>query len=285
MKALLKRDFSPNSYMYRVNYERERTGLIYRVVFTGYEEIGKNYYLKRSEHYSYMLTYILEGSGTLIYRGDYYSLVPNDLIFISCLPEHELFPDKNGMKIIYVHLDNVNLDAFFDYVVSVESPVLKFDGDTIGFYSTIKSIHNDIQKGVYNEMEASQQIYQLLLRIYETIQLRNIRRPFVPENVNIALKFIDENYMHEITLDKIAEAANFTKFHLEKLFNKYVNMTIQKYVESVRLKKSQDLLLRTDFTIEEIALMVGLADSQSLIRLFRRNCDTTPLQFRKENRF
>ena len=107
MKAVLNRDFSPNYSMYRVSLDRDRSGLFFRIIFTGYEEDGKNHYLKRSEHNSYMLTYCLEGHGFIKYHNKVNAFQKDDLIFINCMDEHEMWTDKNGMKLIYIHLQKL----------------------------------------------------------------------------------------------------------------------------------------------------------------------------------
>ena len=230
-----------------------------------------------------MLTFLLSGSGNLIYNGDYYSLEKNDLIFLHCIPEHELYPNREGMTIIYIHLDNPNLINLYDYLMSVEGPVLKFENDSINFYQTVHAIHEAIASGTYDEVRFSREIYHLLLRILESVKKRNEVVQNVPEGVKKAIIFIDENYVHHITIDEVAKAANFSKFHLEKLFNKYVNTTISKYVEYLRLKRCQELLIQTSYSVEEIAMRAGLNSSQALIRIFKRNCGMTPLKFRKNN--
>ena len=43
MKAVLNRDFSPNYSLYRVSLDRDRSGLFFRIIFTGYVENSKVY--------------------------------------------------------------------------------------------------------------------------------------------------------------------------------------------------------------------------------------------------
>ena len=76
------------------------------------EEIEENYYLKRSNFHGNMLTYIAKGSGYFSFGGRTYALKEHDLILINCMDEHIMYPNKDGMTIYFMHVDNLSLTDF-----------------------------------------------------------------------------------------------------------------------------------------------------------------------------
>ncbi len=284
MKAVLNRDFSPNYSLYRVSLDRDRSGLFYRIIFTGYEEDGKNHYLKRSEHNSYMFTYCLEGHGYLKYHNKVNEFHKDDILFINCMDEHEMWTDKNGMKLIYIHLQSPSLESFLSYVSSITGNVIKTPGDSIGFVSTIKGIHRAIEEKKYDEYAASNEIYKLMLRLRKHVHDMSTYIAFAPETVRKATEFIDDNLTKKLTLDSVALEVGLSKFYLEKKFKECIGEPVSQYIAKKRVKRAQELLIQTDLSVSEISMEVGLLDSQVLIRLFKKYIGTTPHQYRLKSR-
>ena len=280
MKAVLNRDFSPNYKLYRVSVDRDRSGLFYRIIFTGYEEDGRNHYLKRSEHNSYMFTFCIKGHGYIKYHNKVNEFKKDDLIFINCMDEHEMWTDKDGMTLIYIHLQSPALESFLDYVYNTTGNIIKIPNDSIGFVPTIKGIHKSIDEKKFDEYETSEKIYELMLRLRKHVHNMSSYITYAPETVRRATEYIKDNLDSKLTLDEISEQVGLSKFHLEKKFKECLGMPIGQYVAKKRLKKAQQLLIQTDSSVSEIATAVGLLDSQVLIRMFKKYLDTTPYQYR-----
>lgn len=284
MKAVLNRDFSPNYSLYRVSLDRDRSGLFLRIIFTGYEEDGKNHYLKRSEHNSYMLTYCLEGHGFIKYHNKVNAFQKDDLIFINCMDEHEMWTDKNGMKLIYIHLQSPSLEPFLSYVSSITGNIIRVPNDCIQFVPTIQKIHEAIKEKRYDEYTASIEIYEMLLRLRKHVHAMSTFIAYTPETIRKATEYIEDNLQNKLTLDGIAEEVGLSKFYLEKKFKECIGVPVSQYIAKKRLKKAQELLIQTNLSIAEISNEVGLLDSQVLIRMFKKYLNITPHQYRVQSR-
>lgn len=285
MKAILKRDFSPNSFWIYPIRKPDLSGVFFSVYSAGYEEIGKDYYLKRSEFYCSMITYISEGSGTLIYNGEHYDLPKGSLIMLNGMKEHILYPHSNGMTLYFFHIESSLLNSFTDYLLKkYNSPVIDLSSDE-SFHNEIDEIMLKLRKNPNSINDNSMTFYNLLLKIRNRVEVEDESSTLMmPDTVKNTLRYINEYYPTNITLDEISSTVGLSKFHLEKVFYKYTKMTVCKYLSTVRLKKAQELLLMSDDSIEEIALKVGLNDSQSIIRLFKKVHNETPFQYRQKRR-
>lgn len=281
MKVVLKKDISSKSFSCTPkNKINDFNSILFNILSFGYEEIRKNYFLKRSEFHGNMLTYVVSGSGNLIFRKKQYSLKKNDLILINCMDEHIMFPDENGMRIYYMHIDSNILSDFANDIEKKSSAVLNFkDNDEVlsFFSSNIKRGCNQI-----DNTELSKKIYNLLV----DIRLKAIGETdsglMIPDAIKKATNYIKDNF-HEpnITLETIASYVNFNKYYLEKMFKKYLRISVYNYLCNERLNNARYLLLSTNLSIEEISIKTGFAGSQSLIKYFKRANKETPLQYRK----
>ena len=99
MQAKLIRDAFEESYVLEVDSPLDKTGLLYSIDFTGYEKLGKHYHLIRSQMENYMLTYVINGSGNIIYENKCYHHKNDCLLFLDCLVPHETCQVKKVLKL------------------------------------------------------------------------------------------------------------------------------------------------------------------------------------------
>ena len=72
--------------------------------------------------------------------------------------------------------------------------------------------------------------------------------------INRVIDFIDRNIDKDITLDALAQVANFSKYHFHRLFSSFLGETIFHYIQRLRLEKAAAWLLHELGTpITEIA--------------------------------
>ena len=57
--------------------------------------------------------------------------------------------------------------------------------------------------------------------------------------------------------------------------------TMTQYIASMRCKKAANLLKKTNLPIQEISSYVGYSDNNYFVKVFKKNYDMTPTEFRK----
>ena len=87
-----------------------------------------------------------------------------------------------------------------------------------------------------------------------------------------------------MNLKEYANLVNITPNYLDFAFKKYTGSSLGKYISDLRFRKAVNLLKNSKKNLTEIAQEIGLEDSQTLIRLFKKTIDMTPSQYRKEDR-
>ena len=96
------------------------------------------------------------------------------------------------------------------------------------------------------------------------------------------LKFVEENYTHDITGADIAEFVGLSQDYLSRQFKAAMAMTPVEYVRKFRVAKSIDLLKTTDMSIANIADACGFGDISLYSRVFKQIIGVSPAAFRKE---
>lgn len=96
-----------------------------------------------------------------------------------------------------------------------------------------------------------------------------------------AVRFIQERYSEDISLQEIAELLELSPNYVSLLFKKELRLTFSEYVNRVRLEKAKELLLGTNLKSYEIAQRVGFADDSYFSRAFKKHTGVRPGGFRR----
>ncbi len=96
-----------------------------------------------------------------------------------------------------------------------------------------------------------------------------------------AMNFISQNLDRELSLDEIAEAAFFSKFHFHRVFKAVVGETVAGFTRRLRLELAANRLQSNRHDeITTIAMDCGFSSSQNFAKAFRQHFGTTPSNYR-----
>ncbi|MGI6076923.1 MAG: AraC family transcriptional regulator [Fastidiosipilaceae bacterium] len=95
-----------------------------------------------------------------------------------------------------------------------------------------------------------------------------------------AAEYIENHCEESISVDYLAEKANFSKYYFIRLFRKVMFCTPYEYLINCRLSKAKRMLLSTDMSVEAIANSLGFSSASHFIKTFRENYGCTPQVFR-----
>ncbi|MDI9488337.1 MAG: AraC family transcriptional regulator, partial [Bacillota bacterium] len=93
--------------------------------------------------------------------------------------------------------------------------------------------------------------------------------------------YIKENY-RDISLKQLSKNFHFHEDYFNRLLKAKTGMTYTEYIQNIRIKEAEKLLLNTKLTIDEIAVRVGYQNKGYFYRIFVDKHKMTPAQYRKE---
>ena len=93
--------------------------------------------------------------------------------------------------------------------------------------------------------------------------------------------FLEQNYQGVYSYEYLSKEFDINQFKLKHAFKQVTNETIHVFVTKVRISKGQELLLKTDESIANIAASVGLEKSNFNIQ-FKKITGMTPIEWKKE---
>lgn len=133
-------------------------------------------------------------------------------------------------------------------------------------------------------MEMKHQMMDILEKVCQYVESSSKdRNKKISEQI---VSIIENSYMdYNLSITSIASKFGLTAPYISKIFKDTMGEGIQDYINKIRLNKAKALLLGEHANLECIAKKVGYANSNGLIRVFKKYEGVTPGQYREINKF
>jgi AraC family transcriptional regulator len=86
-----------------------------------------------------------------------------------------------------------------------------------------------------------------------------------------------------LTLDAMASLCHFSPYHFHRIFTAILDETPQDLVNRLRLERAANMLLKTSFSVTEIAHRCGFSSSAVFARSFRKHFGVTASRYGEQN--
>ncbi|MCR5793704.1 MAG: AraC family transcriptional regulator [Lachnospiraceae bacterium] len=117
--------------------------------------------------------------------------------------------------------------------------------------------------------------------IIGTVQDNKINRK--SETIQNALHFMENNYMHETSLEETASFVGVSPQYFSKVFKEEVGMKYIEWMTKLRIDKAKELLGSGKVSMKEICYMVGYNDPNYFSRIFKKIVGASPTEFVQKN--
>lgn len=157
-------------------------------------------------------------------------------------------------------------------------------------YPWMRKILFDCEKLIELEKNKTDTYYYEVLHLLTGIMLQMLKNLSIPQNMvrnhdeermQKVLTLIEEHYSENITLARMALAANISKSELLRLFHRTLECTPYQYLMAFRLRKASELLQKTALSIGEISGEVGITNQSQFGSHFKKFTGYTPSEYRK----
>ncbi len=84
-----------------------------------------------------------------------------------------------------------------------------------------------------------------------------------------------------LSVEEIAKEVGFSTYYFTRSFHKEFLITPHKFIQSIRVERAKQLILKTTLPLAEIAIECGFSDQSHMIRVFKRISGYTPNTLRE----
>ena len=237
----------------------------------------------------------LENSYMVRVAGTDYTIPEYDVLIIPVAELHSMAATP-GHRLISQCDNSVlsEISAIEPIMRGITSPLLIDKSYSKELHSLAKKTMLDIFSLYKQKSElADSKIYIALINLMIAVrefQLEQSRHSLACDDVKLdeynekfsmVMKYIDENYMYDITLEQLADIAGYSKYHFSRIFKQYNSMSYLQYINARRTRAAEHLLLDPDISVTEVAMRAGFKSLTTFNRIFKELKHCTPSDFKK----
>lgn len=240
----------------------------------------------------FLFHYIISGQGTLVSTNssnmDYtYHLRAGQGFLISPKQRNHYFADEaHPWQYVWLEFDGLKAQEFATLAgLTFDSPV---------YTSNVPSMQQVVRDELlYISHHGDESSIHLIAHMYlfldALLKSSNRRKIDVGEKlrdyyVKEAIRFVEGNYLNDISVEDIAAFCNLNRSYFGKIFRETVNTTPQDFLIRYRMTKACEYLETTELSVGEISALVGYPNQLHFSRAFKKVNNISPREWRKQNR-
>ena len=155
-------------------------------------------------------------------------------------------------------------------------------------YISKLGLDTDLLKGFYSEIpfydsNKINSVSNIASMLVKHLLLENMLKPNFDESIEKAIIYISENLEYDLSVKKISKNINVSKSVLYKRFHQCFNCTISEFINTKRIEKSIELLVKTDLSMDEVSRKSGFSSASYFGKIFKREIGVSPLKYKKAN--
>ena len=235
-------------------------------------------------HHHAELFFLVDGKGFFQVEFQRFPVRSGSLVVVNPYVAHtELSSPEEPLEYIVVGLNGVQFDIqnnqeqrFFFLDDSGEQPSFNF------CLQTILQERARMEENYLPICSYLSQAFLIQLRRRLSKQSMSIKRTKSNSSCTRVKQYIDEHYAENISLDKLAEIAHMSKYHLVHAFNEEVGCSPISYLQSRRIAASRRFLELGGYSVSQISSMTGFSSASYFSQRFKKAMGITPQEYSRD---
>ncbi len=247
-------------------------------------------------HNHYEINYLLSGDRYFFINDKAYHLESGSVVLINAnVIHHTTYPIVPKLERVIIEFKKEFIADFINHVhdidlfscFSSDIHILKLDYNDQNFFETILFKMSGEKKKQRDGFNTYQKILLIELLLFLNRGVSKVKKNKKSDHLNSKYKkmaeivdFINNNYMKELTLSFVAKTFYVNNNYLSKSFKGITGFTFIKYLNLIRIKKAQELLMDSKLNITQISEAVGYENLTHFGRVFKTITGISPLNYR-----
>lgn len=253
-------------------------------------------------HDWYEIVFVHEGEGTFFIDREFYPMQTGDLFLLTGNIIHRAIPRSDNpytVSVILFHpglVHKIPLGEPYSYLEAFEqseygrcqTPIVHDKLDR-----RLKRLLSDMQRELTDPTPGSRHavlslFHYLLVDIARHFSSALPRGPIKVSKSQLWMKdilsYIDTHLAERISLLHLSQQALVSPEHFSRVFKQMTGYHLPDYLNAKRILAVRDQLIQTDLPVAEIGHMCGFESISHFHRIFKKQLQCTPAQFRKKYR-
>ncbi len=186
---------------------------------------------------------------------------------------------KDSPEVCWVHFTGSEADLLLNKMGFEKTPLLFCD-----VLNEYRELFQQMIQELHLKRPCFEEILPLYLRqLFALIQrncLETTSTKFRPSpEVTAAIHYFNESFSTDISIEEYAKRHHMGACWFIRSFKQYTGLTPLQYITSIRINKAKELLQVSNYSIQEIAGIVGYQDPLYFSRIFKKQTGHAPSKF------
>lgn len=201
-------------------------------------------------HQRYQLTYVEQGYQYLHVDNCIYLVPQYHIAWIPSGQQHATTSTAKDINLKVLLYKEVPADSFYDQVHIFPAPTVLRE---MLQYAT------KWNRVIETELEKEQFLQAILMSLKSFCEENQSLQLPIPTDHRLipVCTYINEHLTSTLDLDELASISTMSVRNLQRLFKLETGITLQKYLQIIRILKSIELIDTREFTLSEVAFKVG----------------------------
>lgn len=248
---------------------------VFSVSLAGISYCDGSYRIKRKKSDTFVIEYVIEGSGTVIYDDRHFYPKKGDVYMLRAGHSHDYFSDADTPWIkIWFNAAGTLIEALTD-AYGLEDRVLFEGADLLPeFESVIELCKNGESEDMCGGIAL---IFHRMVQKLSAMQAPAGERPGEAALIH---RYLDANVSEKIDIEKLSGLIYKSSSQTIRLFKREYGQTPYEYLLGRRIALAQELLRNTNMLVKEVAYRAGFSDEHYFSATFRRRTGFSPREYR-----
>ena len=233
------------------------------------------------------LFYVVDGKGEFNIQGQRFPLKQNDFVIINPQVEHtELSSPDEPLEYIVLGINGLSFSNL--------TPVSE-GGHPFSFFN-LRDEQKDILRylnAMVQEATSQSMSYELVCHnLLEILLIKILRHQHfdlevgkqskATKDISFIKHYLETYYHESIQLEDLASMTHLSRFYISHSFKKEIGMSPMEYLIAIRIKESKILLRTTNYSISQVADIVGFTTPTYFSKQFRKSTGISPTDYREQ---
>lgn len=233
------------------------------------------------------LFYVVDGKGEFNIQGQRFPVKANDFVIINPQVEHtELSSPDEPLEYIVLGINGLSFSNL--------TPVSE-GGHPFSFFN-LRDEQKDILRylnAMVQEATSQSMSYELVCHnLLEILLIKILRHQHfdlevgkqskATKDISFIKHYLETYYHESIQLEDLASMTHLSRFYISHSFKKEIGMSPMEYLIDIRIKESKILLRTTNYSISQVADIVGFTTPTYFSKQFRKSTGISPTDYREQ---
>ena len=233
------------------------------------------------------LFYVVDGKGEFNIQSQRFPVKASGFVIINPQVEHtELSSPDEPLEYIVLGINGLSFSNL--------TPVSE-GGHPFSFFN-LRDEQKDILRylnAMVQEATSQQMSYELVCHnLLEILLIKILRHQHfdlevgkqskATKDISFIKHYLETYYHESIQLEDLASMTHLSRFYISHSFKKEIGMSPMEYLIDIRIKESKILLRTTNYSISQVADIVGFTTPTYFSKQFRKSTGISPTDYREQ---